>query len=500
MKYSALIRKLVAASEDAKYQKKDIVDKLKVRCTSDADIIRQTLMNAVCDPRFRMHVASVPGWRKLVRTRLENFAARLEDIGSLTEDVAMAELDELLTNWFEEVMHTAEHHDSQMCFADFEPKYTEEELERALGDYVDGRPTETDTEANNVSALSWFGEETKDALGLLSTGSENDSELYSDEGSDTDNELLSDMDSDSSYGYEAGKGRCSTNREIEDRFLHNVPPSLIELAKRIGRSGQNDKEIYGSFLSASKSDIAGITTGNDLSCLLPSELAIMADKKTENIFYKNYVTRNLQLFASASQSIKGRKHDNGPIIVCLDTSSSMAGEPIIVAKALTFAVCIIAMRRKRKVIVVKYSNHYSHLLLSNISAQRKKLYEFLSTIDEGGNNEDMMFKGLFGEILPNVPDYHSSDVLCISDFGWSAISKETMDLINEEKKKDMMFYGLNIGDGELSQRFSMSKANSTMSGSINEYAWGSPADVCDSLWEYRNNVCKEVHFNDRTNP
>ena len=48
-------------------------------------------------------------------------------------------------------------------------------------------------------------------------------------------------------------------------FLNNVPQSLIELAKRIGRFGDNIYETSGSFASSFKSVIAGITIGDDLS-------------------------------------------------------------------------------------------------------------------------------------------------------------------------------------------------------------------------------------------
>ena len=40
MKYSPLIRKLLNISVDAKYQRVDVAERLKERCTDDADLIR----------------------------------------------------------------------------------------------------------------------------------------------------------------------------------------------------------------------------------------------------------------------------------------------------------------------------------------------------------------------------------------------------------------------------------------------------------------------------
>lgn len=54
-----------------------------------------------------------------------------------------------------------------------------------------------------------------------------------------------------------------------------------------------------------------------------------------------------------------------------------------------------------------------------------------------------------------------------------------MELINKEKEKNMKFYGLNIGDDEDESL----SCFSSMEDNI---------EVCDSLWEYNNGVCKEV--------
>lgn len=53
-KYSSLIRKLVDSVAEAESRNEDVADVLKNRCFNDTDIVRQTLMNAVCDPRFKL--------------------------------------------------------------------------------------------------------------------------------------------------------------------------------------------------------------------------------------------------------------------------------------------------------------------------------------------------------------------------------------------------------------------------------------------------------------
>ena len=80
---------------------------------------------------------------------------------------------------------------------------------------------------------------------------------------------------------------------------------------------------------SSKSDILGITVGNDLNALLPTELAHCADDELEDLFVYKYVTRKLQTFRYKSEIMQPARRleikpatQKGPMIVCLDTSGN----------------------------------------------------------------------------------------------------------------------------------------------------------------------------------
>ena len=85
-----------------------------------------------------------------------------------------------------------------------------------------------------------------------------------------------------------GKTDSPYFQNVETRFLKKIPASLFHLAKLIGRTQEEASYKTGKFLTASKSDIAGISIGNDLSCLLTSELALLSEDKTRDIFYRNF--------------------------------------------------------------------------------------------------------------------------------------------------------------------------------------------------------------------
>lgn len=240
------------------------------------------------------------------------------------------------------------------------------------------------------------------------------------------------------------------SHEAEAEYLQLLNPTIVELAKQIGRSGGTSHEVTGKFQSASRSDISGITIGNDLNCLLPSELALLGAKSTENLFYQRYVQNRLQLFSSASHSFEVANDKSGPIYICVDTSGSMNGEPEVTAKTLALAVAIVAQRDRRPICMINYSHNLSFFILTNLHRQRKKFLAFLSHSYDGGNDEDKLFYFIFKK-LPSIPKYKlfadafkGADILIISDFIWSYISNENMELIQKARSEGMIFYGLGI--------------------------------------------------------
>lgn len=263
--------------------------------------------------------------------------------------------------------------------------------------------------------------------------------------------------------------------EMENETLRRIPKSLKRLARMIGRTDGVGIEQGRTFSRASKSDISGITVGDDLNSLLPSEIAVLSDRRTEDIFFKNFAEKRLQIFASASAGEKKRERQDGPVIICLDTSSSMNGEPARIAKMLTIAVSIYAMRRRRKVFVIKYSNHHTYQIFTRRGSDRQKLMDFLHWMGRGGNNENEMFKDLFTNLLPQEPEFDTADILCISDFGWAMLDKEVEEMIQKEKDKGMIFYGLAVGTGK-------------WMGFHHEDA----INYCDSKWQWIKGECVNI--------
>lgn len=238
--------------------------------------------------------------------------------------------------------------------------------------------------------------------------------------------------------------------QAEARYLESIDPVLVELARKIGQSGEAQMEFSGTFTTASRSDISGITTGNDLNSVLPHELAILATPEAEDIFYRRYVERGLQIFSSASRSQAPGEKECGPIYICIDTSGSMSGEPESMAKSLTLAVAIIAQSEKRNVCIFNYSDRVTYFVLTNLARQRTALLKFLSMSYGGGNNENRLFDFIF-RYLPYSRRYakvarrfKSADILVISDFQWGYINENTFNLLGKARSDGMRFYAIAV--------------------------------------------------------
>ena len=126
---------------------------------------------------------------------------------------------------------------------------------------------------------------------------------------------------------------------------------LKEIVSCMGREKEQAEELdtlikqyIPETLSASvaHSDIHGVEEGNDLQALMPTEVALLAEFATEDLFFMKYAMRQLQLFSSRSDSVR-KKQDSqtkrreprqikGPMIVAIDTSGSMSGRQKVLLK------------------------------------------------------------------------------------------------------------------------------------------------------------------------
>ena len=244
--------------------------------------------------------------------------------------------------------------------------------------------------------------------------------------------------------------------------------ALEEILLLIGRKPSNagDRKAHLSYGNqnlphSGGSDIRGITVGQSFSSLLPFETALFSDSQTEDVFLHKYVDHQLQLFHHKSENGKTsrglnnvRAKGRGPMIICMDTSGSMEGHPLDVARVVVSNIFMEAQRQKRACLLILYSEDIDVIDLKNAWENYKvrlgggyKDFILQIPIEYGATDITEMLLAIFG-LWENSQYYQLADVLVISDF---EIPKPSIDLLSKMmyyRGLGYRFFGYKIGSEE----------------------------------------------------
>lgn len=254
--------------------------------------------------------------------------------------------------------------------------------------------------------------------------------------------------------------REAGSRDYEDRkridsYLHRYP-QLKEIVELIGRdknptNDEKDTVIY-RFLpvsvakNSSAEEIDRVDSGNNLERVLPVEFSM-----PEDLFFKRYATKELQQFISPGKD-KPKKTElhrkdprltKGPIIVCIDTSGSMSGQPQRIAFSLLQQLLRIAKKQKRACYLISFSVRAKAIDFAHPRNWRK-LDSFLENSFSGGTSGEQMLAEAISVLRKGT--YEMADVLIISDLQFPTPIPKTMAAINREKSLGTRFYALQIGN------------------------------------------------------
>lgn len=234
-------------------------------------------------------------------------------------------------------------------------------------------------------------------------------------------------------------------------------PEVLEVAKVLGRIADddgNEKVPLGGGNTmrvdhSAPSDIEGVTVGNDLSSMLPSEMAQMVDEDLNGLFVYKFATRNLQNFRYKSQimnpSHKLQMHkarQKGPMVVCLDTSGSMAGVPERISHSLIVKLLQLALRQDRDFLLIAFSYMAKAF---EVRKNRARLLDFFRKPSSGDTDVSDMLNMCI-ETLMSKPEFMSADVCLVSDYKMPVAGDALMKRILDLREAGTRFYGLQIGE------------------------------------------------------
>ncbi len=160
----------------------------------------------------------------------------------------------------------------------------------------------------------------------------------------------------SSWGRGLGAGgRLDAGQRIDlgRRLADN--PKLQKLARVFGRMRDNALAVRRRVLDRADQEMFEIgrhRSLDDIARLVPHELVALSHPVLKRDFLRRLLDGGLLTY-----SLRGvDSHGHGPMILCLDTSSSMSGEKEIWSKAVTLTFVEIARRQRRRCHVVCFAD------------------------------------------------------------------------------------------------------------------------------------------------
>ncbi|MCU8056066.1 VWA domain-containing protein [Shewanella sp. SM34] len=222
------------------------------------------------------------------------------------------------------------------------------------------------------------------------------------------------------------------------RLLHDNQ-RIKDLAHKMGRNYiSEEKKKATKIPEASKNEVHGTHRSNDLMRMLPSELVNLEDETLEVLFYARLLEHNLLTYELQGVTyINGEEQQTsqkrtGPVVACLDTSGSMAGAPLLKAKASLLAIANILKQEQRSLHVLLFgSNGELKEFSMNEVNNSSGLLSFLQQSFGGGTDFETPLKRAL-EIIKNDEDFIKADILMISD-GDCILSTEFIGSLDTEK-------------------------------------------------------------------
>ncbi len=360
-----------------------------------------------------------------------------------------------------EVVHQKILEDYERALKETIKKIEEKEMEKLLF------TLKTDLKKHEIQLIN-FIDVISSIIGFVSMGAYGLARYYGG-GIGDNSHIIAIENNERFWNLSFGFWKTTVNWDAIDKYARILEENeqIKELAELLGRLHESEEDEEKQLIektkivhewkvdSAGKSEIKGIHFSDDLSSILPSEVALLSTPETEIIFAKKFVEKKLLTFyyedryriekeiPEMIEKMKKKKEDKkGPIIACVDTSWSMAGMPEIVAKTIILAILRIALRDKRDCYLISFSTGIETLEISDLAINLPKLINFMQMGFHGGTDATpALVEALH---MLESEKYEKADVIMISDFIMGNIPQEIIKRIEMQKEKKTKFHSIVI--------------------------------------------------------
>jgi Mg-chelatase subunit ChlD len=214
-------------------------------------------------------------------------------------------------------------------------------------------------------------------------------------------------------------------------------PRMQRLVQLIGRfrkmalTKQKQKVRHGA------DEIADITVGDDISRFLPTELAKLMHPLSRLDLHRQMMERSVLQYEMRGTETKGK----GPMVVCLDKSGSMKGDPNDWATAVALALGDLAVRDGRVFAVVSFDTRIMHEAITKKGEKMDASALFVEC--HGGTDIDVAYERALQIIQQNPGQLAKADIVMITDGGSN--QNRTAALREQAKALGVNSFGMAIG-------------------------------------------------------
>lgn len=241
------------------------------------------------------------------------------------------------------------------------------------------------------------------------------------------------------------------NRVKDDEFLRQ----LMKMAGRmrtLAQTLQRTKTLHG------RDDTVGVELGGDIARLIPSELGQLASGVPE---LELLALDRLARGQSMCRKYRAKEQlGKGPIVVVVDESGSMGGDPIMTAKALALALAWVARQQKRWIAMVGFSGGEvgNWVAFPPGDMDQETLIDWLTHFYSGGTTLDVPLHELPFVYWPAFMQMGlqrgRTDVVLITDAQVDAPAEMIARYVEWAKAEQVRTYGIIIGQenaGDIAQ-------------------------------------------------
>jgi uncharacterized protein with von Willebrand factor type A (vWA) domain len=230
-------------------------------------------------------------------------------------------------------------------------------------------------------------------------------------------------------GYRSPPGQ---KLELGKRLAGNE--KLKKLSRMIGRMKFHAAALRKKIFERSSEEILEVERGDAVNRLLPPELLTLTHPLLRKDFQRRLLDQELLQYSLRGVEEKGK----GPMVVCLDGSSSMAGDKEIWSKAVALTLLEIARRQRRLFRSICFSSDDMPLQVLDMNQRAHYEMEMTKVMDlaeyfPGGGTDFQKPLDAALECL-KTSKYKKGDVVFITD-GECQVTPEWAENFRKEKEK-----------------------------------------------------------------